>query len=57
MRYKKVTDATALIWKVLTVTGQRLRKLNAPHFMAEVYAGVKYVDGQRVITTMERRVG
>lgn len=46
-RYKNVTNATALIWKVLMVAEKRFRELNAPHLLAEVYAGVKYVDGKR----------
>lgn len=47
-RYKNVGNATALIWKVLMVAQKRFRKLNAPHLLAEVYAGVKYRDGKRV---------
>jgi putative transposase len=47
-RYKNVANATALIWKVLMVSQKRFRKLNAPHLLAEVYAGVQYRDGQRV---------
>jgi len=50
-RFKKVENATALIWKLLLVVEQHFRKLNAPHLCAEVYAGVAYQDGQRVVTT------
>lgn len=50
-RFKKVENATALIWRVLLVVEQHFRKLNKPHLCAEVFAGVAYVDGQRVITT------
>ena len=44
-RYKKVANATALIWRVLMVTEKRFRKLNAPHLMTDVYAGERYEDG------------
>jgi transposase-like protein len=47
-RFKKVANATALIWKVLMVTEKRFRKLNAPHLLSEVYEGMKYKDGIRV---------
>jgi transposase-like protein len=50
-RFKRVENATALIWKLLLVVEQHFRKLNAPHLCAEVYAGVAYQDGQRVVTT------
>jgi putative transposase len=43
-----VSNATALIWKVLMVAQKLFRKLNAPHLLAEVYAGVKYLDGKKV---------
>lgn len=47
-RFKKVANATALIWKVLMVTEKRFRKLNAPHLLSEVYEGIKYQDGIRL---------
>ena len=46
-RYKRVTAATALIWKVLMVAERKFRRLNAPGLLAQVYAGVKFVDGRR----------
>jgi len=46
-RFKKVANATALIWKVLMVTEKRFRKLNAPHLLNEVYEGIEYKDGKR----------
>jgi len=49
-RFKKVENATALIWRLLLVVEQRFRKLNAPHLCAEVFAGVAYQDGERIIT-------
>ena len=47
-RYKKVANATALIWRVLMVAEKRFRKLNAPHLMTDVYAGEQYEDGAPV---------
>jgi len=47
-RFKKVANATALIWKVLMVTEKRFRKLNASHLLIEVYEGIEYKDGKRV---------
>ncbi len=47
-RFKKVENATALIWKVLTLAERTFRKLNAPHLLPAVYAGVPYVDGVAV---------
>lgn len=46
-RYKKVENATAVIWKTLMVAEQRFRKLNAPELMALVAAGIPYEDGKR----------
>jgi putative transposase len=46
-RFKKVENATALIWKMLLVVQQNFRKLNAPHLLAEVHAGTEYHDGAR----------
>ena len=48
-RFKKVENATALIWKMLLVVEQHFRKLNAPHLLAEVYAGIEYKDGARAV--------
>jgi putative transposase len=44
-RYKRSDRATAVIWKMLMVAERRFRCLNAPHLLARVYAGVRYVDG------------
>ena len=47
-RYKKVENATVVIWKTLLVTEKRFRKLNAPHLLAAVAEGAVYVNGVRV---------
>jgi transposase-like protein len=56
-RFKKVSNATALIWKLLRVAESRFRKLDAPHLLAEVADGVTFVDGERAAThQMPRRL-
>jgi putative transposase len=47
-RFKKVENATAVIWKTLGVAEQRFRRLNAPELLPDVAEGVVYVDGERV---------
>ncbi len=47
-RYKKVANATALIWKILMIAESRFRHLNAAHLLGQVAAGVEYADGVRV---------
>jgi transposase-like protein len=47
-RYKKVANASALIWKVLMVAEKSFRCLDHPELLAEVAEGAKYVDGVRV---------
>jgi putative transposase len=42
-RFKRSDRATAVIWKMLLVAERRFRRLNAPHLLAKVYAGVRYV--------------
>lgn len=53
-RYKRVDNATTLIWKLLCVAEETFRKLNSPHLLAAVAAGAKYVDG---ITVPNRSKG
>lgn len=47
-RFKNVTNATVLIWKVLRIAESRFRRLDAPELLAEVAEGVRFVDGHRV---------
>jgi transposase-like protein len=46
-RYKRVENATAMIWKLLQVAEKSFRKVNAPELMAKVAAGATYVNGIR----------
>lgn len=47
-RYKKVENATALIWKTIMISEKRFQKLNGAELLKEVYEGARYVDGIRV---------
>lgn len=53
-RFKRVENASALIWKLLTVAEKTFRRLNAPHLLAAVAAGAKYVNGKPVHASAER---
>lgn len=53
-RYKKVANATAVIWKTLMVAEKSFRKLNAPELLAELAHGATYVNGVRVKGTEQR---
>lgn len=53
-RFKKVANATALIWRLLMVAEGRFRKLHAPGLLVRVARGERCVDGQFV--SSKRRV-
>jgi putative transposase len=53
-RYKKVANATAVIWKTLMVAEKSFRRLNAPELLAAVADGANYVNGVRVNGTDAR---
>ena len=46
-RFKKVSHATAVIWKMLLVAHQRFRRLHAPEWLKDIYHGAVYVNGVR----------
>jgi putative transposase len=47
-RFKKVENATAVIWKMLMVAEKRFRRLHAPDLLKDVAQGAVYVNGLRV---------
>jgi len=47
-RFKRVDNATAVLWTMLLVAQQRFRPLHAPELMKEVHDGAQYVNGVRV---------
>jgi len=55
-RYKRVENATALIWKVLCVAERRLRTLNAPELLPSVYADAVFTDGKLVAEEVRKEV-
>jgi putative transposase len=44
-RFKKVENATALIWEMLQVAESTFRRLKGAELLPAVYAGTRYVDG------------
>lgn len=47
-RFKKVTNATAVIFKCLLVAQKNFRGLNGQQFLKDVFHGVAFKDGERV---------
>ena len=47
-RYKKVENATNVIWKMLMIAETRFRRLRSPDLVRDVYLGKKYEDGERI---------
>jgi transposase-like protein len=58
-RFKKVSNASAMIWKLLRVAEKRFRKLKGHELLRDVYEGKVFVDGVAVqaadIKTAERK--
>ena len=52
-RYKKVENAEAMVWKLLTVAEKSWRKLNAPNLLKAVYDGSRFKDGVAVKMRVE----
>jgi hypothetical protein len=50
-RFKKVANATMLIWRVLRVGESRFRRLDAPELLADVYEGRRFADGKPITRT------
>src|SRR5215213_2921971 len=46
-RFKKVENATALIWKMLQVAESTFRRLKGTELLPAVYAGEQYRDGTK----------
>jgi putative transposase len=55
-RFKKVENATAVIWKTLLIAEKTFRRLDAPELLADVASGVLYVNGVRVVNRREEKV-
>lgn len=44
-RFKKVDNATALIWKILLLAEKTFHKLNSPKLLIDVFNGISFKDG------------
>jgi transposase-like protein len=51
-RYKKVENATTVIWKTLLIAERTFRRLDTPELLLEVAQGVTYVNGERVKSSL-----
>ena len=49
-RFKRVDNATAMIWKLLRVAEKTWRHLKGSDLLQEVYDGQQFVDGIKVVT-------
>ena len=54
-RFKKVENATAVIWKTLLIAEKTFRRLDAPELLADVASGVVYINGVRAVNQRERK--
>jgi len=52
-RFKKVANATAMIWKLLCVAEKKFRRLKGYWLLQDVYEGKRFTDG---IAVDENRV-
>jgi len=48
-RFKKVENATAVIWKTLLIAEKTFRRLDAPELLADVASDIVYVNGVRAV--------
>jgi transposase-like protein len=55
-RFKKVENATAVIWKTLLIAEKTFRRLDAPELLADVANAVVYVNGVRAVNRREQKV-
>jgi putative transposase len=54
-RYKKVANAEALIWKILTIAEKKFRRLNSPELLEQVHNGQLFEDGIEVEEMSRKR--
>ena len=55
-RFKKVENATALIWKMLQVAESTFRRLKGAELLPAVYAGAQYVDGSQLNIRTQQKI-
>lgn len=54
-RFKKVENATAVIWKTLLVAERTFRRLDAPELLPDVAHGVEYINGVRAVNRRDEK--
>jgi putative transposase len=54
-RFKKVENATAVIWKTLLIAEKTFRRLDAPELLADVARGEIHVDGVRAVNRRDKK--
>jgi putative transposase len=54
-RYKKVANAEALIWKILTIAEKKFPRFNSPELLEQVYNGQLFEDGIEVEEMSRKR--
>jgi putative transposase len=55
-RFKKVENATAVIWKLLQVAESAFRRVKGADLLPAVYAGARYVDGVKQLTRAPQKL-
>jgi len=55
-RFKKVANASAMIWKMMLVAEKKFRRLNSPDLLIDVFNGTAYLNGKRVKTKAEQEI-
>ena len=56
-RFRKVENATAVIWKLLLIAEGRFQRLTAPDLLAEVWHGAQFINGVRVPDHQDEATG
>lgn len=51
-RFKKVDNATSLIWKILLLAEKNFHKLNSPKLLKDVFIGIIFNDGLPLISNL-----
>lgn len=54
-RFKRVDNATAVIWKTLLIAEKTFRRLDAPELLADVASGAVYVNGVRAVNRGDKK--
>ena len=54
-RFKRVDNATAILWKLLLVAEKKFRRLSSPELVKEVFLGVKFQDGVAIPTRLNTK--